>query len=587
MRRARRSPTRSSSSTTAAATTPSRRCEAAGRDPVVAAASCASGATSARRRRWRPGFDCARGRVIVPDGRRSAERSGRHPAAAREARGGLRRRLGLAQEPAGQGAHRGALPSKIANWLIGRVTGVRLHDYGCTLKAYRREVARAGAALRRDAPLHPGLREVVGRAHHRAWSCATTRASEGEVQVRPRPHAQGGARPHDREVPGRLLDEADLPLRRLRASSLCFGGVSGRPSGAGRQVRRHGALRAPQPAAPAGRHALRRRRAAHRHGPARRAASSAPTTSRRTSRSTACARRRTSSTREWLSDVRHRRDRRSRRGRPGRARAHDGDARAPRARRRGAVASTATSGSASGGSRSSTSTAGGSRSRTRTAPSRLVFNGEIYNFRELRAELEARGPSLRDRQRHRGARPSATRSTALDCLERLNGMFAFAIWDARARPAVRSRATASARSRSTGRSAAGGLLFASELKALLAHPGVPDRARPDALAALPRATSTCPRRGRSSRACTSCRRAIASSGSDGRVDGRALLGHPALEPLHDASRRRGRRRVPRAARPRPCGGGWSATCRSARSSRGGIDSSAVVAFMASTVARRR
>jgi len=32
------------------------------------------------------------------------------------------------------------LPSMIANWLISRVTGVRLHDYGCTLKAYRREV---------------------------------------------------------------------------------------------------------------------------------------------------------------------------------------------------------------------------------------------------------------------------------------------------------------------------------------------------------------------------------------------------------------------------------------------------------------
>ncbi len=32
------------------------------------------------------------------------------------------------------------LPSKIANWLIGRVTGVKLHDYGCTLKAYRKEV---------------------------------------------------------------------------------------------------------------------------------------------------------------------------------------------------------------------------------------------------------------------------------------------------------------------------------------------------------------------------------------------------------------------------------------------------------------
>jgi glycosyltransferase involved in cell wall biosynthesis len=31
------------------------------------------------------------------------------------------------------------LPSRIANWLISRVTGVKLHDYGCTLKAYRRD----------------------------------------------------------------------------------------------------------------------------------------------------------------------------------------------------------------------------------------------------------------------------------------------------------------------------------------------------------------------------------------------------------------------------------------------------------------
>ena len=32
------------------------------------------------------------------------------------------------------------LPSKMANWLISRITGVKLHDFGCTLKAYRREV---------------------------------------------------------------------------------------------------------------------------------------------------------------------------------------------------------------------------------------------------------------------------------------------------------------------------------------------------------------------------------------------------------------------------------------------------------------
>jgi glycosyltransferase involved in cell wall biosynthesis len=32
------------------------------------------------------------------------------------------------------------LPSRMANWLISKITGVKLHDYGCTLKAYRREV---------------------------------------------------------------------------------------------------------------------------------------------------------------------------------------------------------------------------------------------------------------------------------------------------------------------------------------------------------------------------------------------------------------------------------------------------------------
>jgi len=38
------------------------------------------------------------------------------------------------------------LPSRMANWLISRVTGVHLHDYGCTLKAYRRQ-ALAGFRL--------------------------------------------------------------------------------------------------------------------------------------------------------------------------------------------------------------------------------------------------------------------------------------------------------------------------------------------------------------------------------------------------------------------------------------------------------
>ena len=40
------------------------------------------------------------------------------------------------------GAIMRTLPSKAANWLISRVTGVRLHDYGCTLKAYRSEIIK-------------------------------------------------------------------------------------------------------------------------------------------------------------------------------------------------------------------------------------------------------------------------------------------------------------------------------------------------------------------------------------------------------------------------------------------------------------
>jgi len=51
------------------------------------------------------------------------------------------------------------LPSRIANALISRVTGVRLHDYGCTLKAYRREVLqgfRLYGEMHRFIPAYAG-----------------------------------------------------------------------------------------------------------------------------------------------------------------------------------------------------------------------------------------------------------------------------------------------------------------------------------------------------------------------------------------------------------------------------------------------
>jgi glycosyltransferase involved in cell wall biosynthesis len=52
------------------------------------------------------------------------------------------------------------LPSRIANWIISKVTGVPLHDYGCTLKAYKREVLqgfRLYGEMHRFIPAYAGL----------------------------------------------------------------------------------------------------------------------------------------------------------------------------------------------------------------------------------------------------------------------------------------------------------------------------------------------------------------------------------------------------------------------------------------------
>ena len=53
------------------------------------------------------------------------------------------------------------LPSRIANWLISKISGVRLHDYGCTLKAYRRDVlkgVRLYGEMHRFIPIYAHMR---------------------------------------------------------------------------------------------------------------------------------------------------------------------------------------------------------------------------------------------------------------------------------------------------------------------------------------------------------------------------------------------------------------------------------------------
>jgi asparagine synthase (glutamine-hydrolysing) len=99
----------------------------------------------------------------------------------------------------------------------------------------------------------------------------------------------------------------------------------------------------------------------------------------------------------------------------------------------------------------------------------LVYNGEIYNFRELRRELETLGAPFRT-QGDSEVILAAWQQWGVECLKRLNGMFAFAIYDQRRRELFLARDRLGVKPLFTAMLSDGSLAFASELKALLAHP---------------------------------------------------------------------------------------------------------------------
>jgi asparagine synthase (glutamine-hydrolysing) len=99
----------------------------------------------------------------------------------------------------------------------------------------------------------------------------------------------------------------------------------------------------------------------------------------------------------------------------------------------------------------------------------LVFNGEIYNFRAVRADLEAGGARFRT-QSDTEVILRAWEVEGERCVDRLRGMFAFAIWDARRRRLFLARDRLGKKPLYYWQGA-GTLVFASEIKALLVHPG--------------------------------------------------------------------------------------------------------------------
>ncbi|BDI61259.1 amidotransferase 1, exosortase A system-associated [Qipengyuania nanhaisediminis] len=110
----------------------------------------------------------------------------------------------------------------------------------------------------------------------------------------------------------------------------------------------------------------------------------------------------------------------------------------------------------------------------------LVFNGEIYNFRELRSELEREGAQIRTNGDSELIL-AAWQHWGTGCLDRLHGMFAFALYDLDKRQLLLARDRFGVKPLFLAYLSDGSLAFASELKGLLAHPLLRRRVDPRAL----------------------------------------------------------------------------------------------------------
>ena len=111
----------------------------------------------------------------------------------------------------------------------------------------------------------------------------------------------------------------------------------------------------------------------------------------------------------------------------------------------------------------------------------LVFNGEIFNFRELRNELEGQGESFRTKSDTEVLLKLLIREEA-DCIPRLNGFFAFAFYDAAKKTLLLARDYHGVKPLYYFHLPTGEFGFASRFATLTLCPGCPDEISPEALA---------------------------------------------------------------------------------------------------------
>jgi len=99
----------------------------------------------------------------------------------------------------------------------------------------------------------------------------------------------------------------------------------------------------------------------------------------------------------------------------------------------------------------------------------ISYNGEIYNFKEIQSELEAKGHHFRT---HSDTEVilHAYRQWGEDCIHRFNGMFAFALYEKATQSLWLARDRLGVKPLYYAQVSDGSLIFGSELKALLAHP---------------------------------------------------------------------------------------------------------------------